>query len=475
MTFARIPPNGLPHASILSRLDAMRGADARFKEGRTWSMIYYAGDQHHGLVQAAHDLYLAENALNPIAFQSLRRMETEVVQMAAGLLNGPPSTVGCMTSGGTESIILVMKTWRDAGLSRRPWLRRPEVVLPRTAHPAFDKAAHMLGIRLRKARILADGRVDVAHARSLVGRRTVLLVGSAPQYPHGTVDPIPELAELATARGVPLHVDACFGGFILPWLERLGVSVPAWDLRLPGVSSISADLHKYGYAAKGAAVLLYRRMEDMKHQFFVTTDWPGGIYASPGLAGTRPGGPIAAAWAALHGMGEEGYIDRARGAWEVAERLRAGVRQIPGLHLLGRPESPIVTWAASPGGPNVYAIADRLQALGWSVDRQQEPASVHCSTNAVNLQAVEQYLDDLRQAAAEVRDNPGLASEGQAAMYGMMAKVPVNGLLQREVRKVMERMYGPEGAPPSLDGDALPPWAGKALDLVDRARRKVRR
>ncbi len=474
MSPVRIPATGDLPESILASLAAMRGEDARYREGRTWSMIYYAGDGHHQLVQAAHDLYLAENALNPMAFKSLRRMEVEVVQMASGLLNGPPSTVGCMTSGGTESLILAMKTWRDAGLSRRPWLRSPEVVLPRTAHPAFDKAAHMLGMRLRKAEIGADGRVDLHHVGRLIGRRTVLLVGSAPQYPHGTVDPIPQLGELAARHGIPLHVDACFGGFILPWLERLGVVMPAWDLRVPQVRSISADLHKYGYAAKGAAVLLYRRIEDMKHQFFVTTDWPGGIYASPGLAGTRPGGPIAAAWAALHAMGEQGYLERAGEAWQVAERLRAGVRAIPGLHLLGRPESPIVTWAADPGGPDVYAIADLLQAAGWSVDRQQAPASVHCSTNAVNLQAVDRYLADLAEAADRVRSNPSLSGEGQAAMYGMMAKVPVNGLVQREVRKVMEKMYGPDGAPPELGGEALPPWAGKALDLFDRARRRVR-
>ncbi len=471
MSSPRIPLHGLPKDQLLDELAAMRGQDARYREGRTWSMIYYAGDEHHALVQAAHDLYLAENALNPMAFRSLRRMESEVVQMAKGLLSAPESAVGCMTSGGTESIILAMKTWRDAAQARRPWLRHPEVVLPRTAHPAFDKAAHMLGIRLRKARILADGRVDLDHVRRLLGRRTVLLVGSAPQYPHGTVDPIPELGALALERGLPLHVDACFGGFILPWLQRLGVAMPDWDLRVPGVRSLSADLHKYGYAAKGAAVLLYRSMADMKHQFFVTTDWPGGIYASPGLAGTRPGGPIAAAWAALRGMGEQGYLARARDAWAVAEALRDGVRRQPGLHLLGRPESPIVTWAADPGGPDVYAMADILQERGWSVDRQQDPPSVHCSTNAVNLPAVERYLLDLAEAAKLVRAEPERARQGQAAMYGMMAKVPIHGLLEREVRKVLEGLYGGTGEA-ELGGPALPPWADRALDVLGRLRRR---
>ena len=479
MPRARIPETGCDPDELIALMGTFRAEDARYREGRTWSLIYYAGDRHQALLERAHGLYLAENGLNPVAFRSLRRMEAEVVQMTAGLLNGPPSTVGCMTSGGTESILLAMKTWRDHARRFRPWVRRPKVVLPRSAHPAFDKAAHLLGLRLAHARLRPDGRVDLDHLRHLVDRNTVLLVGSAPQYPHGAVDPIPELGAIARRHRLPLHVDACFGAFILPWLERLGVvDLPAWDLRVPEVSSISADLHKYGYAAKGASVLLYRDMSMMRHQFFVTTDWPGGVYASASYAGTRPGGPIAAAWAALRAMGEEGYLSRAADAWRAAEQLREGIRGVQGLRLLGRPDSTVVTWAATEGGPDVYAVADQLQARGWAVDRQQDPPSVHCSTNAVNLPVAERYLDDLRCAVDHVLAHPELAGQGQAAMYGAMAKVPINGLVNREVRKLLEQVHGPDGEAPDLDGAGgvgLPPPLGKALDLFDRARTLWRR
>ena len=474
MPRATIPAHGREADEVLAELRARKDGDARFREGRTWSLVYYASDAHHALLQQAHNTYIAENALSPIAFQSLRSLEAQVVQATVAMLHGDDKAVGSMTSGGTESLILAVKTWRDRARRRRPWIRRPNIVLPASAHPAFDKAGHLLDITLRRVPVLADGKADVAAMRQRVNRNTVLLVGSAPQYPHGTVDPIPELGDLALHKHLPLHVDACFGGFILPWLEKLGVSMPAWDFRVPGVRSISADLHKYGYAAKGASTLLFRDMSDMRDMFFVQTDWMGGIYASPGLGGTRPGGPIAAAWAALQVMGEDGYLAKAEQAWEVAQRLRVGIAGIDGLYVLGCPESTIVTWAAQAGGPDVYAIADQLQERGWSVDRQQSPPCVHCSTNGTNLPVVDQYLADLAQAAVHVRAHPELANTGEAAMYGTMAKVPVDGLVNREVRKLMEQTYGGDGAMPPTT-TSLPPVVHRALGRLDRMRSWLRR
>lgn len=440
---ARLPERGRPADEILEEMATFGARDANYRDGRTWSLVYWAGDAHHELVRRAHDLYLAGNALNPMAFRSLKRMEAEVVQISAALLGGDAHTVGTMTSGGTESLLCAVYAARERAAAKWPWIRRPNAVVPVTIHPAVDKAAHAFGVRLKKARVDEHGRADVAHARRLVDRNTILMMGSAPSYPWGVVDPIPELAAIAAAKRVPFHVDACFGGFVLPWLERLGVPVPRWDLRVPGVTSISADLHKYGYAAKGASVVLYRDLELLKHQLFVETGWPGGIYASPTLAGTRPGGPIAAAWAALQGMGEEGYLAKAKEAWAVAEALRSGIADIPELRLLGLPHSTVVSYASADPAVDVYAVADQLEARGWSVDRQQKPPSIHCSANAANQPAVASYLADLREAVRAVKADPSLSTRGEAAVYGLMSSVPLAAVTRKAVRDVLAGMYAP--------------------------------
>src|SRR5690606_32210896 len=283
-----------------------------------------------------------------------------------------------------------------------------------------------------------------------VSRSTIALCGSAPQYPHGVVDPIADLADLALTEKLPLHVDACIGGFMLPWVERLGRPVPPWDFRVPGVTSISADLHKFGYGGKGASLLLWRSMDLMRHQFFVATDFPGGIYASPTLLGTRPGGPIAAAWAALCALGEEGYLSLARDALEAAERIARGVADIPGLEVLGAPDGTIVAIGAAPGGPDIYALSDRMEARGWAVDRQMRPACIHLTCTANHLGIVDHYLSDLAASAAEVARDPSLVTGGTAPMYGMMAKVPVRGLVRQGVRRVLEAMYAPGAVVPDL-------------------------
>ena len=452
MTRKQIPAQGQDHDALIEEMQALRVDDADYMGGRTWSMVYWAGEDHHHVVERAHSLFLAENALNPLAFKSLKQMEVDVVQMSASMLNGPPSTCGTMTSGGTESLLLAVKAMRDRARAKRPWILRPNLVVPETIHVAFDKAAHYFGVKLLKAPILDNGQVDVAAMRRRIGRNTIGLAASAPQYPHGTVDPIPELGALAQEKGLPFHVDACFGGFILPWLERIGVSMPTWDFRVPGVTSVSADIHKFGYAAKGASVLLYRDMSLMRHQFFAATGWSGGIYISPTMAGTRPGGPIAAAWAAMQAMGEEGYVERARMAWEAAERLREGFAGIPGIEVLGMPHSPIVSYTSSE--VDIYAVADVLQEKGWSLDRQQRPPSVHCTVGSANLPVIDTYLADVREAVEHVRAHPELSKEGGAAVYGLMARVPVQGLVKREVIKLMESMYGPDaGAEVDLGGD----------------------
>jgi glutamate/tyrosine decarboxylase-like PLP-dependent enzyme len=438
-----IPEQGRTADDILAELRDKTQGDTKWKEGKVFSLVYKvpgtAGEAHDALLHKAHALYASTNLLNPMAFGSLKQMEREIIEMAAGLFHGPATAVGTVTSGGTESILCAVAAYRDRARKKKPWILRPELVVPTTIHPAFDKAAHYFGVKLVKVPVGPDFRADVRAMAKAISWKTIALCASAPQYAHGVVDPISELGALAQKKGLPLHVDACVGGYILPWLEQLGRPVPLWDFRVPGVTSISADLHKFAYAGKGASTLVWRSIEDMRHQIFVATDFPGGIYASPTMLGTRPGGPIAAAWATLQAFGARGYRELALQAADAADRLRAGIQAIPGLTLLGKSDSTIVAYAAI--GADAYALADRMEARGWTVDRQQRPASIHLTVTANHAAIVDDYLADLRDSLAELRANPALAKSGSAPMYGMAAKMPVRRLVANNVRKMIADMY----------------------------------
>ena len=484
MTRPSIPTFGRAGDELLTELRGRADGDTDWKHGRVFSLVYHAGDAHAELLARAHALYASANLLNPMAFKSLRRMESDLTQMAASLMHGPATTVGAVTSGGTESILVAVAAYRDRARKQRPWILRPEIACARTIHPAFDKAAHYFGVRLRKVDVDDDQRLDARALARAIGSRTIAIVASAPQYPHGVIDPIAAVGELATRHNLPLHVDACVGGFVLPWLEKLGRPTPPWDFRVPAVTSISADLHKYAYAGKGASVLLWRSMADMKHQFFIAADFPGGIYASPTLIGTRPGGPIAAAWTALQSLGEDGYLRLTRDAADAADRIRAGITRIPGLALIGAGDGTIVAWGAAPGGPDPYRIADGLEARGWSIDRTQHPAGVHLTCTAAHAAIVDDYLADVTAATADVVAHPEQAGTGAAPMYGMMAKLPVRGLVKRGVRGMLEAMYAPGAVVPDISGGADDklgqllakhgPKLDAAIDAVNAVRARLR-
>jgi sphinganine-1-phosphate aldolase len=476
-----IPPRGLEETTVLDALADFRRDDADYEHGRTFSLVYYAGDAHQRLLEKAYVEFAATNALNPMAFTSLRRMEAEVVRMTAAMLHGGRDAVGTMTSGGTESILLAVKSARDRARAEKPKITKPNIVVPETIHVAFDKAAQYFGLEMRYARLRADLRADVRDMASLVDSSTVLVAASAPQYPHGVVDPIEEVGELALRKKIPFHVDACVGGFLLPWVERLGYPLPLWDFRVPGVTSMSADVHKYGFATKGSSTILYRDMSYLRHQFFVSTDWPGGIYASPSIPGTRSGGAIAAAWTSIVAMGEDGYLAHTEKAMNAARALAAGIDDMRDLEVMGRPDATIVAWRTRKSSRlDVYTIADRLEDRDWSVDRQQNPPSIHCTVTSNHAGVIGEYLDDVREAVAFVKAHPELQSRGNAAMYGMMAKVPFRGMVKKSVLEVMEKMYGPDAASPDLDilgadpaGDGLvmrvvKSYGNRALGLLDR-------
>ncbi len=434
----QIPLTGRPTEDVLTELRAKGEGDTDWRGGKVFSLVYHAGEKHEQLLLDAHELYASANLLNPMAFKSLKQMETELVEMAGRLFHCS-GAVGAVTSGGTESLLVMVAAYRDRARRERPWIRRPQLVVPSTIHPAFDKAAHYFGVELKKVPVGDDLRANVRAMEKAIGWRTIGLAASAPQYPHGVIDPIAELGQLAQRKGLPLHVDACVGGFMLPWIEKLGRPLPKWDFRVPGVTSISADLHKYGYCAKGASLLLWRSIDQMRYQFFVATDFPGGIYASPTMLGTRPGGPVAAAWAAMQTLGVEGYLALTKQALDAADALRRGIALVPGLVLMGEGHATIVSFAAIK--LDIYAIADRLEARGWTCDRQHRPASLHLTVTANHGPIVDEYLRDLAAAVDEVRKDPSLAKAGSAPMYGMAGRMPVRRLVASQVRKVFANMY----------------------------------
>ncbi len=401
-----LPSKGIPREQLLAKMRDRKQADADWRGGRTWSLIYPAGEDVDELLREANELYLYENALNPFRFPSLRQMEEEVVEMTAGLLHAGEQAGGAMTSGGTESILMAVKTARDRAREERG-VAKPELLAPRSAHPAFAKAAKYLGLELVQVPLRDDFRADVDAAAKLVNENTALMVGSAPNYPHGVVDPIPELAALAAERGISFHTDACVGGFLLPFFERLGEPVPPFDFRVPGVTTISADVHKYGYCTKGASVILHRDKAHLhKYQLFVFDQWPGGLYGSFAMAGARPAAPIAAAWAVMNYLGEEGYLRLAAVLRDCVRRIRAGIEAIPGLRIWADPVASVLAF----GSPtlDISAVGDAMDDRGWHLDRQKDPDALHLMISPAHAKIADTFLEDLRQAIAHHGESRGV-------------------------------------------------------------------
>jgi glutamate/tyrosine decarboxylase-like PLP-dependent enzyme len=390
---------------VIADLAALRSSDVKWSEGRAFGMVYDGGPGVHEVAERAAAMYLHENALNTKAFPSLARIQSDVVSWTTSLLHGPDSAAGFMTSGGTESIQVAVLAARERARLERG-VTEPEMVISDTTHAAFHKSAHMFGITVHKVSCRADFTADVDAMAARVNDDTVLVVASAPQYPHGVIDPVPQIAELAASVDANCHVDACMGGFVLPFAEMLGRDVEPWDFRVDGVHSISADVHKLGYAPKGASVVVYRNRELRAHQTFVFSDWLGGFYASPNLQGTRSGLPMATAWAVMSFLGVEGYLDLTRRTLDTADAIRAAVRSIDGLTVLGDPRFHLLSIASDPTSKNpidAFALGDALLERGWFHDRQSPPDTLHATVSNSNVDHLDEYLRDLRECAEVVR------------------------------------------------------------------------
>ena len=389
---------------VIRDLTDKRVNDVKWADGRTFGMVYDGGPLVHEVAEQAARLYLHENALNTKAFPSLGQIQSEVVGWTADLLHGDDAVAGFLTSGGTESILCGVLAARERGAIERG-ITEPEMVVAESAHAAFHKAAHNFGLKLHTAPVQADWTADVDAMAALCNDNTVLVVGSAPQYPQGVQDDIPAIAALAKSIGANCHVDACMGGFVLPFVEMLGREVKPWDFRVDGVTTISADIHKLGYAPKGVSVILHCNKASRSYQTFVFDGWLGGFYASPNMQGTRSGLPMACAWAVMSHLGIDGYVDLTRQMLVNADQFRAGVAAIDGIRVLGDSQFHLVAMASDPDfDPEIdmFALGDALLAKGWFHDRQGPPDNLHSTISNSNTGVIDLYLADLAECVAAV-------------------------------------------------------------------------
>lgn len=439
-----LPTTGLPAERVLDELRAMRAGDLPTHGGRTLAYVYDSGVSGlDDLAGQAHALASSANGLDPTAFPSLLRMENDIVAAAAALLGGGPETVGSVTSGGTESCMLAVHAARAA----RPHITAPKIVLPSTAHAAFHKAAHYFGIEAVTVPVDRDFRADPAAMAAAIDDRTVLVVASAPSYAHGVIDPVPEIAAAAANRGVRCHVDACIGGWVLPYFRALGEPVPPFDLSVPDVTSLSVDLHKYAYCPKGTSVLLHASAELRRTQFFASAAWPGYTMLNSTMQSTRSGGPLAAAWAVLNHVGDNGYRSLAADVLAAVRTLRSGIDAIDGLHVQGSPQSTLLSVVAADDSFDVFTVADEMTERGWYLQPQfgfeSSPANLHLTVTAANHGSEPGLLADLASAVATARDSGPVSLPVE--LTTAIANLDPSGLTSEQFAGLLA-MAGLEGA-----------------------------
>ncbi|XVF85310.1 hypothetical protein PTKIN_Ptkin17bG0107400 [Pterospermum kingtungense] len=436
-----LPTTGLG-AGVIEKMKDEKSKDVDWK-GKCSGTVYIGGSEsegHFSLINDACSMFAHTNPLHMDVFQSVAKFEAEVVAMTADLLGSREKASGgqvCgnMTSGGTESILLAVKTSRDY-MKMKKGITRPEMIIAESGHSAYDKAAQYFNIKLRRVPVNKDFQADVKAIRKQINRNTILIVGSAPGFPHGIIDPIEELGKLAYSYGICFHVDLCLGGFVLPFARKLGYPIPPFDFTVKGVTSISVDVHKYGLAPKGTSVVLYRNHDIRKNQFVAVTEWTGGLYVSPTIAGSRPGGLIAGAWAAMMSLGQEGYLENTRKIMEVSKMIEQGIKEIPELFIIGKPAMTIVAFGSSV--LDIFEVNDILSSKGWHLNALQRPDSIHICVTLQHVPIVDTFLQDLREAVRTVKANPGPISGGLAPIYGAAGRMPDRGMVQELLVSLMD-------------------------------------
>jgi glutamate/tyrosine decarboxylase-like PLP-dependent enzyme len=442
ISYERLPADGRAYDDILQEMAAIKAREeSRWQDGYASGAVYHGGSEHINFLNQVYTLYSQSNPLHADLWPSASKFEAEIVAMTGAMLGARETNdeiCGSVSSGGTESILLAMKSYRDQARDIKG-ITQPEMIVPLTAHAAFDKASEYFNIKMVRVPVDKDYRADVTAVRKAINKNSVVIVGSAPTFPHGMIDPIAEMSALALEAGIGFHTDACLGGFVLPWAEKLGAPVPHYDFRLPGVTSISADTHKYGYAAKGTSVVLYRSPDMRHYQYFVATDWPGGLYFSPTFAGSRPGALSAAGWAAMVSMGEAGYMEATKRILETAGTIKEGIKSIPELNILGDP-----LWVIAFASPtmDIYKIMDWMTHKGWSLNGLHKPSCVHIAVTQRHTQpgVADRFIVDLKEAVTAVKADPE-KSGGMAPVYGLAATLPARGVVGDILKRYVDLLY----------------------------------
>jgi len=441
-----LPLKGTEPKALLQQITQKSQGDTQIKHGSSQisGAVYIGSANHRKMLDQVYSMFAVSNPLHASVFPSVRQMEAEVVAMTGRMLGGGgeanPDVCGAMTSGGSESILLAMKAARDWARNKRG-VRRPELIIARSAHAAYYKAAEYFKMRLITLPVDKDWRLSGEAVKKALTSNTAAVVASAPGFPHGVVDHIEDIAKVCRRKGVWLHVDACLGGFVLPFARKLGRQIPPFDFSVPGVTSMSADTHKFGLADKGTSVVLYASPEHRMLQYTSITDWSGGLYISPTMAGSRPGALIATAWASMVRMGEEGYLESTRRLMAAVDRFKEGVNTIPELEVMGSPEMSVVAIQARDSAKlNVYKLNDLMEKAGWHWNALQSPPALHfcftpnhvgdgSSNGKQQTDVVQQLLEALRAGVATLMANPDAVQGGSAPMYGMANVVPDRGMI----------------------------------------------
>uniref|UniRef100_A0A8C8JIV6 sphinganine-1-phosphate aldolase n=1 Tax=Oncorhynchus tshawytscha TaxID=74940 RepID=A0A8C8JIV6_ONCTS len=434
----QLPEKGLSQVQVLDRIREyqtlskwLRVVPEQFLELIFLHSVFVYGD------------FAWSNPLHPDLFPGVRKMEAEIVRMACTLFNGGPTSCGTVTSGGTESILMACKAYRDMAYERG--VKHPEIVAPVSVHAAFDKAANYFGMKL--VHIPLDKKtlkVDVKAMRRAINKNTAMLVCSAPQFPHGIIDPIEEVGKLAVKYNLPLHVDACLGGFLIVFMAKANYPLAPFDFRVKGVTSISADTHKYGFAPKGSSVILYSDKQYRHYQYFVAPDWQGGIYASPSVAGSRPGGIIAACWATMMYMGEDGYIKTTKKIIDTARTIKTEIRKINGVFVFGDPEVSVV--AIGSDVFDIFRLSNALTSKGWNLNTLQYPSSIHICCTVLHTQegVAEQFISEVKEQVALILKNPNEKTTGMGAIYGMAQSIPDRSMVTEISCGFLDCLYSTE-------------------------------
>lgn len=444
--FETLPLHGLSEQRVLEELNKLEDVieHTEWKDGRVSGAVYHGGKELIHLQSEAFEKYCVANQLHPDVFPAVRKMEAEVVSMVLNMFHAPAETAcGTTSSGGTESLLLACLSAKMYAYHHRG-ITKPEMIVPTTAHAGFDKASFYFGIKIHHVELdPITYQVNLKKVRNFINKNTVLLVGSAPNFPHGIVDDIEGLGKLAVCYNIPLHVDCCLGSFIVAFMDKAGLhDLPPFDFRVPGVTSISCDTHKYGFAPKGSSVIMYRNTELRKYQYYVTTNWTGGLYGSPTLAGSRPGALVVGCWATMINIGEIGYIESCRSITKAAAKLKTTIRQeIPDLRILGDPKCSVVSFTSDT--INVYELSDKLAKRGWHLSALQHPPALHLAVTKLSVDTIDDLIVMLKEITKELRDDPDAkaSSDGTSALYGVAGSVKTTGVADKLIVGFLDTLY----------------------------------